>query len=112
MDKIKEKVFSIKFSQETFQMLDDLKTVTGAGSIAGVVRTAIERFHDKKFPIYKRASGKIGAVMDTLTNEQYCTDILGGKIDKEKLCVWKFGEFNNLTRKVPLSIVKQYVPED
>lgn len=67
-----------------------------------MVKAGLRLLHKKEFPVY----AKKGKAPEGMTDEEICTDVMGGELLTEngmKYCLLKKG---NLTTKVPLSAIK------
>lgn len=80
------------------------------------VRQAISTYYFDLFPPYKESQRKKEAEKEkyeTMSNEQYCTEVLGGRIEEAgegAMCVIPSPENEAITARIPLKIIKGTPP--
>lgn len=88
--------------QEMYQQIMELKGYRKQE----LFRTLLKESHRKLFPNYLKGKEEPKGVLDKLSNEKYCTDVLGGEV-VGNMCVIK--RENGSSTEIPLHAVKEEV---
>ena len=79
---MKKKILPVIFTDAELDLVKQLLESGGYRSMSEVLRLAIRKMHEKKFPsyMYKKA---VSLEEPKLTPEQTCTEVLGGTVIEE-----------------------------